>query len=167
VIPYEWVNARGDRVLQNWDLEPHQRRQLTALLRNLEKFDLEMAFNTLIFKKGGARAADIYYSKINGVQALRPRSCLGPELTAEEFRDLCSVRAKAGDAAPPERAMLVAGREEVLTFLERVTKKDNAENPLMKDSKAPERLQGIREQRALRRLVVFHREKPWSPKTTR
>jgi hypothetical protein len=160
VIPYEWVNARGDRVLGDWDLEPRQRRQLKALLRDLERYDYEMALNSLIFKKGGAGAADIYYSKINGVQALRPRSSLGPELTPEEFRDLSKVKADAGDDAPPERAMLVVGRAEVLTFLERVTKKDNAENPLMKDSKASERLQGIREHKALRGLVVFHRETP-------
>src|SRR5204863_9532491 len=62
VIPYEWVNGRGEPVLAGWVLESRQQRQLRALLIQLEGVDYEMAVGTLIFKKG---ASNIYYSKVN------------------------------------------------------------------------------------------------------
>jgi hypothetical protein len=160
MIPYEWVSRRGEPVLGGWRLDSRQQRQLKALLIDIEKYDFEMAVGTLIFKKGGSTkkgAADIYYSKINGTHALRPRCCIGPELSGEEFRALRKAREKAKKEAPPESAMFPAGRAEVLTYLESVTKKDNRENPLMKDSKTGERQQDIQESRTRRQLVTLHK----------
>lgn len=154
MIPYEWVDRRGEGVLSDWQLQPRQRRQLAALLLNLEAFDFEMARNTLIFKKG---ARDIYYSKINGNEALRPRCCVGPELGKKEYEELRRARAEAGEDAPPEQAMFPAGKTEIVTYLERVSKKDGEEQPLLKDSKASERLREIQEDRRRRQRVTRHR----------
>jgi hypothetical protein len=122
VIPYEWVDRRGKLLLTDWQLEANQTRQLKALLRTLEQVDLEIAAGSLIFHMGGG----IYYSKINGEVALRPRSCVGP-----------------GDPAR-------------LTFLERVRKRDGVEEPLKKDSKAPERMEQIRSDSEAHRRVRMH-----------
>jgi hypothetical protein len=153
VILYEWTDGRGEPVLAGWDLESRQRRQLRALLIQLEGLDYEMAVGTLIFKKG---VSDVYYSKINGDVALRPRCCLGPELSRKEFQDLSRARTAAGASAPSERAIFPAGKSEVLTFLERVAKKDGKERPLLKDSKAAERLLEILEDRDRRQRVTLH-----------
>lgn len=154
MIPYEWVDRRGEGVLSGWELQPRQRRQLTALLLNLEGVDFEMAKNTLLFKKG---ARGIYYSKINGNEALRPRCCVGPELDRKEYEELRRARAEAGEGAPSEQAMFPAGKTVVVTYLERVTKKDGEERPSLKDSKAPERLVEIRDERGRRQRVTVHR----------
>lgn len=53
--------------------------------------------------------------------------------------------------------MFPAGKTEVVTYLERVTKKDGEERPLLKDSKAPERLVEIQEDRRRRQRVTLHR----------
>jgi hypothetical protein len=126
VIPYEWVNGRGEPVLEGWGLESRQRRQLRALLIQLEGVDYEMAVGTLIFKKG---ASNIYYSKVNGNVALRPRCCIGPELSRQEYQELSRARLAAGESAPPERAMFPAGKAEVLTYLERVEKRTTRKDP--------------------------------------
>lgn len=155
MIPYEWVDQRGEGVLSGWQLQPRQRRQLMALLLNLEGVGFEVARNTLIFKKG---ARDIYYSKINGNEALRPRCCVGPELGRREYEELRRARAEAGEGAPPEQAMFPAGKTEVVTYLERVTKKDGEERPSLKGSKASERLGEIQDDRSRRRRVAVHGE---------
>src|SRR3954463_10418772 len=100
VISFEWVNGRGESVLSDWRLEPRQQRQLRALLVQLEGVDYEMAVGTLIFKKS---ASDLYYSKINGNVALRPRCCLGPELSRQEFQEVGRARAAAGAGTLSER----------------------------------------------------------------
>jgi hypothetical protein len=143
VIPYEWVNLRGDRVLGDWDLEGSQRRQLKALMLDLEKYDLRAAVNSIIFKTG---VRDVYYSKINGTVALRPRCCIGPDLSPRERRDL------AGRSAPPD------GVVEIVTYLERVSKKDNKEHPLLKDTQASKRIVQVGTNRECRRRVVLHIE---------
>jgi hypothetical protein len=154
VIPYEWVNGRSEPVLAGWGLELRQQRQLKALLIQLEGVDYEIAVGTLIFKKG---ASNIYYSKVNGNVALRPRCCIGPELSRQEYQDLSRARIAAGESAPPERAMFPAGKAEVLTYLERVEKKDGKERPLLKDSKSSERLDEILENRGRRQRATLHK----------
>ena len=113
-----------------------------------------MAVGTLIFKTG---VSNIYYSKVNGSVALRPRCCIGPELSRREYQELSRARLAAGESAPPERAMFPAGKAEVLTYLERVEKKDNKERPLLKDSKSSERLDEISENRGRRRRATMHK----------
>lgn len=157
MIPYEWRDGRSAAVLTGWSLQPKQRTQLRALLILLESYDYEMANGTLIFKKGGT--PDIYYSKINGNVALRPRCSLGPELSHGEYEELRLARLADGEPPPPDRAMTPAGRTEVMTYLERVDKRDQKERPLLKDSKAPGRLSEIRKSRKCRKRVTFHREK--------
>lgn len=149
VIPYEWIGRRGEPVLAGWELEPRQRRQLKALLIQLELVDYELAVGTLIFKKG---SSGIYYSKINGNVALRPRCCVGPELDSEELKALNDGRYGA-----KESFLSPAGRAEVVTYLEQVDKKDGKERPSMKDSRAPGRLAALRESRRLRQRVVLHK----------
>ena len=159
MIPFEWVSRRGERALADWRLDSRQRRQLTQLLVDLEKYDYEMALDSIIYKKGAATkkgAADLYYSKINGNVALRPRCCVGPEMTEEEFKLVVRARKALGLSEPHWRARLPEGKSEIVTYLERVTKKDKIENPLMKDSRSGERLQEIKEDRNRRRAVVFH-----------
>ena len=51
---------------------------------------------------------------------------------------------------------MAAGKAEVLTFLERVDKKDGNERPLLKDSKAAERLLEILADRDCRERVTIH-----------
>lgn len=150
MIIYEWLDRRGDPLLGGWRLEARQRRQLKTLVLSLEAVDYEMANGTLIFKKGGA--PDVYYCKLNGDVALRPRCCLGPELSAEEFQHLREVR----KLSPPETARFPAGKAELLTFLERVSKKDQVEDPPMNRSSAPNRLQEIKDNRQARQPVTFH-----------
>jgi hypothetical protein len=155
VIPYEWVARRGDPILGGWDLEPPQLRQLKALLLQLERVRYEIAVGTLIFKKGGSPG--IYYSKINGNVALRPRCCVGPELDRREYEELqraCEVERKN---APLERVMLPEGKEEFVTYLERVTKKDGKERPLMKDSNSAQRFDDIVGNRQRRQRVTLHK----------
>lgn len=154
MIVYEWVDGRGEPVLAGWVLESRQQRQLRALLVQLEGIDYEMAVGTLIFKKG---MSNIYYSKVNGSVALRPRCCIGPELSRQEYQELSRARASARESAPPERAMFPAGKSEVLTYLERVEKKDDKERPLLKDSKSSERLNEILENRARRQRATLHK----------
>jgi len=151
VIPYEWVTRRGEGVLSDWDLEGIQRRQLTALLIELERVDYEVALGTLIFKKGGKNAAGIYYSKLNGVHALRPRCSVTPALGKLEREALHLARKKRGEYAIPD-----AGIEPV-TYLERVTKKDNQEMPSMTESQALKRLRETTAEPNRRKEVAFHK----------
>lgn len=154
MIPYEWVDGRGEPVLTGWLLESRQQRQLKALLIQLEGVDYEMAVGTLVFKKG---AAGIYYSKINGNVALRPRCCIGPELSREEYKKLSRAKEAAGESVPSARAMFPAGKAAVLTYVERVEKKDGKESPLLKDSKSTERLNEILANRNRRQRVTLHK----------
>jgi len=143
VIPYEWVDRRGQAVLEGWVLEKRQMRQLRVLLLRIEGTDYGVANGSLIFKKGGAEG--LYYIKVNGNEALRPRCCLGPELDREELR-------RAGlEANIPEK-------KSILTFLERVTKKDGVEAPSMKSSKCRERVASIQEDRQNRKAVKMHHQ---------
>jgi hypothetical protein len=152
VIPYEWVTQRGEGVLSGWDLEGHQRRQLTALLVDLEGVDLAAALGTLIYKKGGKNANGIYYSKINGVQALRPRCSVIPDLSNLEREVLRRARKERGESAIPDDAKI-----ETVTYLEGVTKKDNKETPLMTESQAVKRLREIIAERTRRQEIVSHK----------
>jgi hypothetical protein len=142
VIPYEWVDRRGQAVLEGWALEKRQMRQLRMLLLRIEGTDYEVANGSLIFKKRGAEG--LYYIKVNGNEALRPRCCLGPELDREELR-------RAALEASPEK-------KSILTFLERVTKKDGVEDPPMKSSKYRERAALIEEDRQNRKAVKMHHQ---------
>src|SRR4051794_29404624 len=113
-----------------------------------------MAVGTLIFKKG---TAGIYYSKINGNVALRPRCCIGPELSRQEYQKLSRAQEAAGESVPSARAMFPAGKAAILTYLERVEKKDEKESPLLKDSKSSERLNEILANRNRRQRVTLHK----------
>jgi hypothetical protein len=84
VISYEYVEyeVQGssrvikDRVITDWP--PGERRQRVALkvrLQMLEQVDRNQAVGSLIFKTD---TEGIYYAKIRGNVALRPRLCLGP-----------------------------------------------------------------------------------------
>lgn len=54
---------------------------------------------------------------------------------------------------PPSR------KADALTYLERVSKKDGREDPLLKDSAAAERMKEIEESRSRRKLIVMHKRK--------
>ena len=64
-----------DRVITDWSREKRQRRGLKARLVMLAQVDRDQAVGSLIFKTD---AEGIYYAKIRGNVALRPRLCLGP-----------------------------------------------------------------------------------------
>lgn len=157
VIPYEWTTRRGEGVLSGWDLEGRQRRQLTALLVDLESVPYEVAFETLFFKKKGKKGTDIYYSKINGTQALRPRCSVVPALSDAEREALNRARQERDEEAIPRVSKI-----EPITYLERVTKKDETEKPLMAESQAMDRLSEITAQRSRRQEVIFHKPKKGS-----
>jgi hypothetical protein len=82
MIPYEYVEyaTQGrdriivERVITDWSREKRQRRGLKARLVMLAQ-DRDQAVGSLIFK---TEAEGIYYAKIRGNIALRPRLCLGP-----------------------------------------------------------------------------------------
>jgi hypothetical protein len=89
MIPYEYVEytTQGrnrvlvDRVITDWSREKRQRRGLKARLVMLAQVDRDQAVGSLIFK---TEAEGIYYAKIRGNVALRPRLCLGPRNTDTE-----------------------------------------------------------------------------------
>jgi hypothetical protein len=141
VILFQWVSRRGHTVIDDWELEAQQARQLKVLLVGLEGADFELANGSLIFK---TRLPGVYYSKINGNVALRPRCCLGPALDSEECREV--------GMSPP------SAKEDALTYLERVSKKDGKEMPSREDSAAPGRNEEIEASRASRRLISRHRK---------
>jgi len=64
-----------DRVITDWSREKRQRRGLKARLVMLAQVDRDQAVGSLIFKTD---TDGIYYAKIRGNVALRPRLCLGP-----------------------------------------------------------------------------------------
>jgi hypothetical protein len=125
VIPYEYVDRRGDRLVTDWPVEAAQWRQLRVLLILLEGTDRDQAVGSVIFK---LRLPGIYYAKINGRVALRPRCCVGPH------------------------------DGERVTFLERVQKSGGVEHPGLRDAKAPERMQEVADNRWRSKRVTFHRE---------
>lgn len=126
VIPYEYVGRRGDRVVTDWPLEPDQLRRMKNLLIRLEQVDRDGAVGSIIFKK---QVKGIYYAKINGRVALRPRLCIGPN----------------GDHR--------------VTFLERVDKKDNQERPSIGDSVAPARLETLEDGSVKGDRITLHKSR--------
>lgn len=84
MIAYEYVEyaAQGrdriivERVITDWSREKRQRRGLKARLVMLAQVDRDQAVGSLIFK---TETEGIYYAKIRGNVALRPRLCLGPK----------------------------------------------------------------------------------------
>jgi hypothetical protein len=84
VILYEYVESVvragrrmvTDRVITDWPAEQRQRRGLKARLVMLLQVDRDQAVGSLIFK---TKTEGIYYAKIRGNIALRPRLCLGPK----------------------------------------------------------------------------------------
>jgi len=85
VISYEYVDyiQQGskrlitDRVITDWPPgEQRQRRALKVRLTMLAAVDRDQAVGSLIFKTA---TPGIYYAKIRGNVALRPRLCLGPK----------------------------------------------------------------------------------------
>ena len=83
MISYEYVEYAADgrdrvivdRVITDWSREKRQRRGLKARLVMLAQVDRDQAVGSLIFK---TETEGIYYAKIRGNVALRPRLCLGP-----------------------------------------------------------------------------------------
>lgn len=126
MIPYEVTLDRDGRLLTDWSMEDQQRRKLKGKLGMLEVIDRNQAVGSIIVQAG---IGEIYYMKINGKVALRPRCCVGN------------------------------GSGETVTFLERVTKKDKVEKPSRKDSEAPKRLSALRRDELLRTKVTFHHKK--------
>lgn len=125
MIPFEYVERRGDRLVTDWPLEARQMRQMKGLLIRLEQVDRELAVGSILFKM---KLRHIYYAKIGGEVALRPRVCIGPTL------------------------------EDEVTFLERVEKKGGRERPGVEASRAPERLRAIQEGAATRARVALHKQ---------
>lgn len=91
MISYEYVEyaKKGgkrviiDRVITDWP--PGERRQRVALktrLAMLSKVDRNQAVGSLIFKTS---TEGVYYAKIRGNVALRPRLCLGPKSSNDEI----------------------------------------------------------------------------------
>lgn len=125
MIPYEYVDRRGDRVVSDWPLEARQMRQMKGLLIRLEQVDRELAVGSILFKM---KLRHIYYAKIRGEVALRPRLCIGPAFDDE------------------------------VTFLERVEKKGGRERPGVEASRAPERLRALRDGTGTRARVALHKQ---------
>lgn len=125
VIPYELVSRRGDRLITDWAIEANQRRQMRNLMLNLEATDRDQAVGSIIFK---LPIAGVYYAKINGRVALRPRCCIGP------------------------------GGDHRVTFLERVHKKDKVETPKVQQSGSGDRMRAVSEGNAIIQRITFHRE---------
>lgn len=130
MIPYEYVDRRGDQLVTDWPVETAQWRQLRVLLILLEKTDRDQAVGSVIFK---LKLPGIYYAKINGRVALRPRCCVGSH------------------------------NGERVTFLERVQKSGGVESPGLRESKAPERMQEVTDNPRASRRVRFHRETGHGP----
>lgn len=126
MIPYEYVDRRGERVVTDWPLQARQMRQVKGLLIRLEQVDRELAVGSILFKM---KLKHIYYAKIRGEVALRPRVCLGPALDNE------------------------------LTFLERVEKKGGRERPGPEMSRATVRLRALVRGTARRVRVALHKKK--------
>lgn len=80
---------------------------------------------SVIFK---LKLPGIYYAKVKGRVALRPRCCIGPN------------------------------DGERVTFLERVHKTGGVESPSLRDSKAPQRMQEVIDTPHAARRITFHRE---------
>lgn len=125
MIPYEYVDRRGDRVVSDWPLEARQMRQMKGLLIRLEQVDRELAVGSILFKM---KLRHIYYAKIQGEVALRPRVCIGPAFDDE------------------------------VTFLERVEKKGGRERPGVEASRAPERLRALQDETGTRARVALHKQ---------
>jgi hypothetical protein len=140
VILYQWLSRRGEAVIDDWVVEEQQARQLRVLLVSLEGVDFEVANGSLIFK---TKEPGVYYSKINGNVALRPRCCLGPALDDQECR--------AAGISPP------SAKEDALTYLERVNKRGGQETPSLRDSAAAKRIDEIENSRVRRSLITRHR----------
>lgn len=100
-------------MVRDWPVEKRERRKLDRLLDALQAIDRNLAVGTYVFKR---KEPHIYYSKINGPVALRPRLCFGP-----------------------------IGGDKNLTFLARAEKKDGATSPANVDALAAENRQQIRE----------------------
>lgn len=127
MIPFEVTVARQGRVLTDWPMEEQQWRKLKGKLGMLESTDRDQAVGSIL--NHVKRMAEVYYIKINGAVALRPRCCVGH------------------------------GSSERVTFLERVWKKDMVETPSKKDSKAPERLAALRGGGIKDTRITFHLKK--------
>lgn len=127
MIPFEVTVAREGRLLTDWPMEDQQLRKLKSKLGMLESTDRDQAIGSIL--NHVKRVAEVYYIKINGTVALRPRCCVGH--------------------VDSER----------VTFLERVTKKDMVEAPSKKNSKAPERLAALRRGQIKDARITFHLRK--------
>lgn len=113
MIPCECVVPKEGRVITDWVLEEAQLRQVKVLMRLLEQADRNLAAGSIIFKLPGKLMKGIYYAKVNGSVALRPRCCVGP------------------------------GADDKVTFLERVQKIGGEETPSRRNSKALARKESI------------------------
>jgi hypothetical protein len=126
MISYEYVEyatqGRGrvivDRVITDWSREKRQRRGLKARLVMLAQVDRDQAVGSLIFKTD---TEGIYYAKIRGNVALRPRLCLGPVNPVTE-----------------------------VTFLQRATEVNFTTTPVDADLRALVRMREVREDDSLR-----------------
>ena len=63
--------------MTDWPLEANQKRQLKSQLIVLESVDRVQSVGSILHKR--SRVSGIYYAKINGKIALRPRCYIGPE----------------------------------------------------------------------------------------
>jgi hypothetical protein len=119
VIPYEYVEYEDrdgrrviiERVISDWTREDRQRRALKTRLVMLLQADRNQAVGSLMFK---TKEEGIYYAKIRGNVALRPRLCLGPKDTDNE-----------------------------VTFLHRATEKDMIVTPRDADKRAAARMKEV------------------------
>lgn len=126
MIPYEYVEYEvrdrrrviTERVISDWTREKRQRRALKVRLVMLMQADRNMAVGSLMFK---TQEEGIYYTKIRGNVALRPRLCLGTKDANNE-----------------------------VTFLHRATENDMVVTPRNADKRAAARMKEVVQDDALR-----------------
>lgn len=115
MIPYEYVEYEArdgkrvilDRVITDWTREKRQRRALRVRLVMLSQVDRDVAVGSLMFK---TEEEGIYYAKIRGSIALRPRLCLGTKDPAKEVTFLQRAQEDNFDIIPRDADTRAASR---------------------------------------------------------
>jgi hypothetical protein len=112
VIPYEYVDEAGDRLLSDWPLDARERRALIVMLYRLFRTDAQQAIGSFIFKEP---EAGIYYAKATGRVQLRPRLCRGPHRPNDEVTFLVRAEERNWRTIPRNASKLAAELLPVVT----------------------------------------------------
>ena len=105
MIPYEYVDEAGDRILSDWRLQKRERRALIVMLYRLFRTDSQQAIGSFIFKE---TEAGIYYAKVTGNVQLRPRLCRGPQRPNDEVTFLVRAEERNWRTIPRNAAKIAA-----------------------------------------------------------